>query len=234
MIYREAAQRERPVERLVLRKSRMWGLQLVLIAGIAIITWMSYGTVKIDCVRPMAGEVARCTASATFENESSPFPLERGSIRAGRTAPDSKSRRYPVLLTPTAVLKSGVDKEFAERTEGEADRFYEDTDRLEWHAGQTKWVFSAIFDSVLGFMMFAFIYGRRKRTLDLDPNLRMVAFDGHAWPLDDVEDIVLDWDKDDRQLNFMMKGERVSVCTGNEATIENAAKRIRAVQKEAR
>jgi hypothetical protein len=230
-MYREPAPKElEPLETLKVKDTQPWAFYAVILVFTLLFGFGLYGTVHVDCVRPARGASARCTAvnASTFKHQDAPsFTLERGSIRATK-ATDSRNHTFTVLMVDGNRLDGpAIDFDFARQTAADADRFYEDEQKLEWHAGRT-----ARLASMLSFVIGLVLIGGmrwlcRTTTLAIDPNRKVLIIGKETYPLHQIDRLHTSTHRGTASLSARVGQRGMDLCSGVPKCVEAAEVAIR-------
>jgi hypothetical protein len=208
-------------------KRDWWGAAILsgMALGVAI---LFYGTIRVECSRPAAGQPARCWGRTTklyTSYDLASFPLERDAFRVGKTKPNSRGYQYTALVAPTGQLEStALEGPFAQRVVAETNAFYENKEAREWHAADSTWrgtlITLLVGASVLGF----FFWLWRGVTIVIDPRGGFISCGNRVWPIADIEKIHQhdSW-RFGSEIDLVVAGVPVNVCRGCQKESTTAA-----------
>jgi hypothetical protein len=166
--------------------------------------------------------------ASTFKHQDAPsFLLGRGSIRATK-ATDSRNHTFTVLLVDGNRLDGpAIDFDFAQQTARDADRFYEDKQTLEWHAGQTARL-ASLLSFVIGFaLMGGMRWLCRTTTLQIDPNRKLLIVGKDTYPLDRIDRLRASTHRGTATLSARAGDRGVTFCSGVPRCVDAAEVAIR-------
>ena len=230
-MYREPAPKElEPLETLKVKDTQPWAFYAVMLVFTLLFGFGLYGTIQVDCVRAAPGAPARCTAvnASTFKHQEAPsFTLGRGSLRATK-ATDSRNHTFTVLMVDGHRLDGpAIDFDFARKTADDADRFFEEEPKLEWHAGQTAWL-ASVLSFVVGFALIAGMrWLCRTTTLVIDPNRKVLSIGKETYPLARIDRLHTSTHRGTASLSARVGDRGMDLCSGVPKCVEAAEAAIR-------